>query len=227
MKRTLIVPLALLFLAGSAVASSVCTLAGLDVYVASYNGQNNACQIGNMFFYDFAYIASYDAGAAPLASQIRIRPDAANPITNPGLIISSGAFSIFSGMLDATITYSVATVSGSALLEDYSLLIAGSHPGSLPGYGIVTASFSNLEGSPLVTSFGPGDSSVTSAHVAFTPFIPGTTVTTRLQESSGVGDFVTISAIQEHFSEQIPEPYAAVLLGSGLVLLGLRRKRVA
>jgi hypothetical protein len=37
---------------------------------------------------------------------------------------------------------------------------------------------------------------------------------------------VTISAIQEHFSENVPEPYETLLIGSGLLFFGLWRKRV-
>jgi hypothetical protein len=80
----------------------------------------------------------------------------------------------------------------------------------------------------LLASFGPGAAHINSAHVAFTPFVSGTTVTTRIQLTNPItsADIVEISDIQEHFSEQIPEPYQTVLIGSGLLLLGLRRWRV-
>jgi hypothetical protein len=40
-------------------------------------------------------------------------------------------------------------------------------------------------------------------------------------------DIVSISAVQEHFSETVPEPYETVLIGSGLLFFGLCRKRTA
>jgi hypothetical protein len=235
MKRMMIVPLGLLLLASCAVASPLCGsgVVGntLAAYELSYNGIENACLIGDKLFYNFDLTVN-GGTVAPDPSGIMLSGDTINPITNPGLKISSGAFYLFAGQtLDVTITYSVATASGSPLLEDYGLVIAGGNGGLSrdTGVGSVTEFFDNV--APLTVSIGPGSASSVGAHVAFDPsYIVGTTVTTHIVGSVGTtggrGDHLDISYVQENFSE-IPEPYAAVLIGSGLVLLGLRRKRVA
>ena len=232
MKRMMIVPLGLLLLlASSALASPLCGSGavgnGLDAYIANYSGLSNACMIGDKLFYNFVYTPG-DGTIIPSASQIMLTSDTTDPIANPGLRISSGVFSLFSGQtLDVTITYSVATASGSALMEDYGLVLAGGNGGQpqFTGVGTVTESFLNGVG-PLTASFGPGTANSAGAHVDFSPFIVGTTVNTHIVEIAGNNN-LDISYIQENFSEVIPEPYAAVLIGSGLVLLGLRRKRGA
>ena len=224
MKRMLIVPVVLLFLAGSAVASPLCAdEVGLSAYVANYQGFANACSIGDKLFYDFTFDGNF-------GSQVQVLPDPGDGLTNPGLSFSSGFFAVDPGQsLDVTLTFKVATLSGSALMEDYSLSIAGgNYDTTSAGVGTVTESFSNPSGTSLLASFGPGAAHINSAHTEFTPFISGTTVTTHIQLSDprGSSDIVEISDIQEHFSEQIPEPYETVLIGSGLLLLGLRRRRV-
>jgi hypothetical protein len=113
----LIVPFVLLFLAGSAVASPLCASAtGLSAYIANYQGFANACLIGDKLFYDFSFVVN-GGTVIPDVGAITITPDVTSPILNPGLRISSGAFFLFVGQtLDATITYRIATESGSALL---------------------------------------------------------------------------------------------------------------
>lgn len=236
MKKTLLVLSAFLVLASSGVASPLCaTNVGLDMYIANYTGFSNACQIGDKLFYNFTYSASATGTAtAPTANESAVIPDPGDGFTNPGIVFSVGGFLVFPGeTMDATITYAIATLSGSAVLEDYSLSMAGSHTASNSGglgSGSVMESFGNHPtGSPLITSVGPGTSGVFNAHVDFVPWIVGTTVTTQIHlqsPNSGPVDRVTISAIQEHFSEAIPEPVGTILIGSGLLLFGLFRKCV-
>jgi hypothetical protein len=234
MKRMLIVPFALLFLAGSAAASPLCAdEVGLNFYHDNYQGFANACQIGDKLFFNFGY-ASFTDGVqdnASASADVIMAPAPGDGITNPGLTFGSLPFSVDAGhYMDGTFTYEVVTLSGSALIEDYTLTIAGSHTNPLStgqAFGTVTESFSNI-GSELVTGFGPLSAHTNSAHLDFSPFASDVVVTTKIHVESpaGGGDFVSISLVKEQFSEIIPEPYAAVLIGSGLVLLGLRRIRV-
>jgi hypothetical protein len=237
MKSILVFSFALLILASCGTANQLCaTGGGLDMYIANYTGFSNACQIGDKLFYNFAYSASSTpAGNQPGADETSVIPDPGDGFTNPGMIFSVGGFLVFPGeTMDATITYSISTLSGSAVMEDYDLIMAGSHTGANTGglgFGSVTESFTNAPvGSPLITTVvGPPGSGVNSAHVNFLPWVNGTTVTTKIHlesPSTGPFDLVTISAIQEHFSEAIPEPYESILIGSGLLVFGLFRKRV-
>jgi hypothetical protein len=236
MKKMFLISLTLLILASGGVASTLCTNnVGLDQYIANYAGINNACQIGDKLFYDFAYSASSTpAGNQPAANETSVIPDPGDGFSNPGIIFSVGGFLVFPGQtMDATITYTVATLSGSSVIQGYALTMAGSHTAAPtgPGSGSVTESFTNAPaGTPLVTSIGPLGNSVNTASTNFLPWVSSTTVTTQIHlqspADSGPFDIVTISAIQEHFSENVPEPYETLLIGSGLLFFGLWRKRV-
>ena len=236
MKKLLLISLMLLILASGGFASSLpCTTnVGLDQYIANYAGINNACQIGDKLFYDFAFSASSNpVGNEPAGSDIHVAPDAGDGFSNPGIIFSSGVFLVFPGeTMDATITYTVATLSGSSVIQGYALTMAGSHTADPTGLGSgsITESFSNVPaGTPLVTTVGPLGGNLNTTSIGFLPWVGSTTVTTQIHlqsPDSGPFDLVTISGIQEHFSENVPEPYETLLIGSGLLFFGLWRKRV-
>jgi hypothetical protein len=236
MKRLLLISLALLIIASGGFASQLCTNnVGLDQYVANYAGINNACQIGDKLFYNFSYTASSTpAGNQPPANETSVIPDPGDGFSNPGIIFSVGGFLVFPGeTMDATITYTVATLSGSSVIQGYDLTMAGSHTAAPTGLGSgsVTESFSNAPaGTPLTTTVGPLGNNLNAASVGFLPWVGSTTITTQIHlqspGDSGPFDIVTISAIQEHFSENVPEPYETLLIGSGLLFFGLWRKRV-
>lgn len=234
MKKLLLISLTLLILASGGVASTMCTTnVGLDQYILNYAGINNACQIGDKLFYDFGFSSSLaPSGTPPSAAGVSIAPVPGDGYSDPGILFSVGGFLVFPGKtLDATITYTVATLSGSAVMEGYSLDIAGSHTGQPTGLGSgsVTESFSGSPlGTPLVTSVGPLAAATLSAETDILPWVSSTTVTTQIHLQSPIdgNDRVTISAIEEHFAEAVPEPYETILIGSGLLFFGLWRKRV-
>jgi hypothetical protein len=235
MKKMLLISVTLLILTSGGIASTLCTKnVGLDQYIANYVGINNACQIGDKLFYDFAYSASSTPiGNQPAASETAVVPDAGDGFSNPGIIFSVGGFLVFPGeTMDATIIYTVATLSGSSVIQGYALTMAGSHTAEPTGLGSggVTESFTNTPaGTPLVTTIGPLGSNFNATSIGFLPWVGSTTVTTQIHlqsPDSGPTDIVTISAIQEHFSENVPEPYETLLIGSGLLFFGLWRKRV-
>jgi hypothetical protein len=221
-----VVPFVLLFLAGSAVASPACTAVKLDQYILNNGTLADACQIGNLLFYDFNLTVNTGSGVA--ANQVTVTPQIASPsdpVMNPGIKFSSMPITVTAGnTMDVTIDYVVATLSGSALIEDYGLSnLTGS---ANTGWGTVTVSFDNT-GQVLLGGVGSFSGTPVS-HIDFSPFVNQVHVTTEIhvtKPSDGTG-LTSISIVQENFSEKIPEPYASVLIGSGLVLLGLRRIRV-
>jgi hypothetical protein len=218
----------MLLFATCAAANPLCVAGSLSSYIASYSTADTGCLIGNTIFYNFGF----DGGTG---SNVQIGASASNAYTNPGLRISSGAFSISAGVTgapkvyDANIWYSVMTLSGTAVLEDYSLLVAGSHDfPALPGSSIITETFSNGSTAPaMVVGYGPFNAVAATAHEQFTPWLSRIDVNTHILENVGPGDSVSISFIQESFSQTVPEPYGAVLIGSGLILLGMWRKRAS
>lgn len=223
MNKILLISLTLLILASAGVASPLC--AGgvhLDQFIANYNGISNACLIGDKLFYDFGFSSS---GSIATAAGTAVLLDPGDGVTDPGIIFSNGGFLAFSGQtLDITITYSIATNGGSAVMSGYNLTLAGSDTPTGVGSGIVTETFSNNPaGTPLVTAIGVNG----TASASFLPWVSGSTVTTQLHLQSQGPDIVSISAVQEHFAETVPEPYETVLIGSGLLFFGLYRKRKA
>jgi hypothetical protein len=224
MKKLLLILLTLLILASSGLANQLCAYnVGLDQYIANYAGINNACQIGDKLFYDFSF--SPPTGSIATAAGTAVLPDPGDGVTDPGLIFSNGSFLAFGGgSLDVIITYSIATNGGSAVMSGYTLTLAGSDTPTGEGSGVVTETFSNSPaGTPLVTALGANG----TASANFLPLVSGTTVTTQLHLQSAGPDVVSISAVQEHFLETVPEPYETVLIGSGLLFFGLYRKRNA
>ena len=204
MKKILLISLTMLILASVAVASPLCASGvHLDQYIANYSGISNACQIGDKLFYDFGFSSSVPATVT--AAQTAIGLDPGDGVTDPGIIFSNGNFWVFAGeTLDVTITYSIATNSGSAVMSGYSLTMAGSDTPTGMGTGVVTETFSNNPvGTPLVTAIGANG----TANANFLPWVSGSTVTTQLHLQSQGTDLVSISAVQEHFSETVPEPY--------------------
>ncbi len=175
------------------------------------------------------------AGNQPPANETSVIPDPGDGFSNPGIIFSVGGFLVFPGeTMDATITYTIATLSGSSVIQGYDLTMAGSHTAAPTGLGSgsVTESFSNAPaGTPLTTTVGPLGSNFECGQRGFSPLgrqhyqSPPRSTCSRPGDS-GPFDIVTISAIQEHFSENVPEPYETLLIGSGLLFFGLWRKRV-
>ena len=234
MKKLLLISLTLLILASGGVASPLCANnVGLDQYIANYAGINNACQIGDKLFYDFAYSASSNPiGNEPLPVKPR-------PTGSRRRILESGDHFLgrrFSGLPRRNHgchhhlyrRHAERVVRHSGL----RLTMAGSHTADPTGLGSgsVTESSRNAPaGTPLVTTVGPLGSNVNATSIGFLPWVSSTTVTTQIHlqsPDSGPYDIVTISAIQEHFSENVPEPYETLLIGSGLLFFGLWRKRV-
>lgn len=227
MKRMLIIPFVLSLLAGSAVANPACTTVKLNQYISNNGTLGSACQIGNLLFYDFSF--TVNTGSAITASQVTVTPEttalySSDPVTNPGIRFSSMPITVGAGgTMDVTIDYVVATLSGSNLIDDYRLSnLTGS---ASNGWGTVAVSFDNT-GQELFGGIG-NFSGTPVSHIVFSPFVNGVQVSTEIHVTKPSGSGLTsISIVQENFSEQIPEPYQALLIGSGLVLLGLRRIRV-
>jgi hypothetical protein len=210
-------------LASIANASTACTQAGLDFYIANYMA---GCTIGDKLFSNWFY----DGGGISNASDVTVTPipgpNGGN--TDPGIQFSTGAWQAFPGQTnDFVLSYTVAAPPG-MLIDDAGLAITGGIAGP-PGSGVGTVNehlnnpVIDISGSPLVAAVPSPD----HAHLDFSSPVQSLNVVNNIHLQSTLGH-PTISAINEDFSQiqSAPEPVGTLLIGSGILVFGLKwRKR--
>jgi len=242
MRQAILILAALTALTSLAPAAPVCVNGNtLQSYITNNATLANACQVGDKVFWGFAYSSSVSGGGvAPTASQITITGDPSNP-GEPGLIFASGLW-VVSGsasfatnlLVDSSINFNVATASGLPLIADASLSFAG-HT-SFTGFGVagigesVTPNGQSSFGLTVDTSAGlfadvhqffPPVSSLAVSKDLFV-IVPASGSATPNTGSAQITQF------REGFSVSgVPEPADALLIGSGLLALGLFRRRLS
>lgn len=193
----------------------------------TYLGAGFTCTSGNLTFSAFGYSSSANpAGAAIPASGLTV-----TPITTTGdegfqfaggWNVGTGAGGVAS-FQDSVVTF---TVKGAAI-TDLHLFFNGSFTGT--GHASVVESYclnGVLAGCPAGNS---GMITVTNPPPAFNAvvfFAPVTSVSVSkdIHVDSGTNGTASISQVINTFSS--PEPLSFLLLGSGLLGLGLLRKRI-
>jgi hypothetical protein len=216
----LLVFLASLMLASTAMATTTsCQTGSLTSYLAS----GFSCQSGSLIFSDFEY-----QGTGSDASSIIVKPLTASD--DEGFQFQGGwsAHSVnrTSTSEDSQITYTVQHPGG--LIDTLSLAFGS----SVSGTGVSTvqerfclgASFVSCpnaeQGSIVLTN--PG---AMFSNRAFFAGVGTVSVTKEINVTSGVSGTASIANVTDTFSS--PEPLSFVLLGTGLLGIGLMRRRLS
>jgi hypothetical protein len=225
MNRALLMLSAMAVFAGLASANVLCVNANpgglLSDYIANNATFGQACQMGDKLFWNFGLANGVHAsGGEPTAASINVQ--AIPGLTNVGIQFTGGWIVSHGQIMDSVISYRVGTVSGSSAIDDATLGITGTL--STSGSAGATETLTGVPGSPLHTALP----SSTSAYLVF----GGSTFSSRsvsdeiqVTGGTGFGNIAHISIVQNNFYEIVPEPYATVLIGSGLLALGLLRRR--
>jgi len=222
MKKVLFLILGCLILTGTAFGSMTnCPTGAYTLYLAP----SFTCTTGNLTFSAFGYSATAAGAASPI-------PDGGitvTPITTTGdegfqfqggwNVGSSGGVSSFQ---DSLVSF---TVTG--YITDLHLFFNGSFTGT--GLTNVTENYcfnATLQNCPMGQS---GQIKVTNPPPAFNAvvfFAPVTSISVSkdINATAGTNGTASISQVINSFSS--PEPLSFVLLGSGLLGLGLLRKRL-
>jgi hypothetical protein len=224
MKLTVLLATIVVVFASAGQAAPLCVSGGT---MASYEALGaGGCVIGNALFSNFVYGSTAFGSGTPVA-------DTAVFLTTvdgggPGIIFSSTNWSVSAdaelpSLVDSTIKFTVAIIDGSPVI----------------GGGILTLSSSSWNGTG---NGGVGETinpsgirlqvDTSGALVSSQEFPPTNTVSVLkdllLTAPPGVegSGFAQINAFEEDFTEA-PEPVGSVLIGSGLLGLGLWRRRAA
>jgi hypothetical protein len=196
-------------------ATPLCAIGGtMDSYVTLGSG---GCTVGDLLFSNFVY---NDSGSAP-GSAVFLTPISSS-LTNsgPGLSFTSDAWTATGNgiFLDSSIFFDVGTVDGRPLISGATLALVSSgatgDSGATIGENVVPG------GSLEVDAGGPYVSGIVFAPVNLIHIEKDLSVASLSDGSSAF-----IGTFDEGFST-VPEPVGTVLIGSGLLALGIWRRRV-
>ena len=214
----LLVFLASLMLASTALATTTsCQTGSLTSYLAS----GFSCQSGSLIFSDFDY-----QGTGRDASLIAVKP--LTDSDHEGFQFQGG--------------WSAHSANGASTSEDSRITYTVNHPGglidtlslafgsSVSGTGVSTVEERFCLGSSLVNcpSVNQGSISLTNpgtmlSNRAFFAGVRSVSVSKDINVTSGLNGSASISDVSDTFSS--PEPLSFVLLGTGLLGIGLMRRR--
>jgi hypothetical protein len=217
----LLVSLASLLLASTAAMATTtsCQTASLSAYLAS----GFTCQSGSLIFTDFDY-----QGTGSDASSITVKPLTASD--DEGFQFQGGwsAHSVngASTSEDSRITYTVQHPGG--LMDTLSLAFGS----SVSGTGVSSVQERFCLGSSIVGCPSANQGSITLTNPgtmlsnrAFFAGVGSVSVSKDINVTSGINGTASISNVIDTFSS--PEPLSFVLLGTGLLGIGLMRRRLS
>ncbi len=219
--------------AAHAWAAPVC---GDNTPLSTYLVSGYSCQIGDKTFSNFNYVSSAQGGAVAI-TPAGITVDTLGPLGSGASIVNNDIglqfnanWSATAGQVtDSNIGFTVTVNGGGAMLIDDTGLaqISGVSPnGSASvaerGCGPAPCTPNTIS---VLTFDNGGPTSQTVLDTYFTP-VGSLAVMKDIAVSGGTSGFATLSLVDDTFSQiAVPEPMSMGLLGGGLALLGLARRR--